>query len=264
VQVLGTYSVGLDHIAVASATARGLPVFHTPDVLTEAVAELALFLVIAAARGTTNAERTLRDGRWGPWAPTSMLGRSLQGQRLGIFGMGRIGSGVARRAQPFGMALHYHNRTRLAPQREFGATYHASLDDLMAHSDVLCVCAPSAPELRGCIDARRLAQLPRSALIVNVARGDLIDEAALFDAVAQGRLGGVATDVFRNEPTIDHRWLTLPNATLLPHIGSATDEVRTAMGMLVLDGILSHFGIGSGGCCANPEVLRSVCREGAA
>lgn len=254
VQALGTYSVGLDHIDVAAATARGLPVFHTPDVLTDAVADLALFLILAAARGTTGAERTLREGRWGPWAPTSMLSRSLQGLRLGVFGMGRIGAAVARRAQPFGMILHYHNRSRLSPERELGGTFHATLDGLLTQTDVLCLCAPSAPELRGAIDARRLALLPRGALVVNVARGELIDEDALFAAMVEGHVGGVATDVFRNEPRIDPRWLALPNSTLLPHIGSATAEVRNAMGMLVLDGIDSHFGRGSGGCCANPEV----------
>lgn len=253
VQVLGTYSVGTDHIDLSAASGRGLSVFHTPDVLTEAVADLTLFLVIAAARGTSAAERTLREGRWGHWTPTSMLGRSLQGLRLGVFGMGRIGAAVAARAKPFGMLLHYHNRTRLTSEREFGACFHDSLDGLMAHSDVLCLCAPSAPELRGAINLERLQLLPPGALLVNVARGDLIDEEGLFAHAASGRLGGIATDVFRNEPRIDARWLTLPDATLLPHIGSATDEVRTAMGMLVLSGVASHFGMGTGGRCANPS-----------
>ena len=254
VQVLGTYSVGYDHINIAAATARGLPVFHTPDVLTDAVADLAMFLVISAARGTTRAECTLREGRWGPWAPTSMLGRSLQGLRLGVFGMGSIGTGVARRAKAFGMMLHYHNRSRLPVDREFGGLYHPSLDDLMAVSDVLCICAPSTPELKGSVDARRLNLLPFGALVVNVARGDLIDEEALFKAIAEGQIGGVASDVFRNEPKIDPRWLQLPNTTLLPHIGSATMEVRTAMGMLALDGVEAHFEGRVKRHCVNPEV----------
>lgn len=156
--------------------------FNTPDVLTESVADLALFLILAAARDTTAAERTLRARRWGPWAPTSMLGRSLQGSRLGIFGMGRIGQAIAVRAQAFGMHLHYHNRSRLPADRELGGVFHDGLEDLLAESDV-----------------------------------------------------------YRNEPHIDERWLGLPNATLLPHIGSATQEVRTAMGMLALGGIESHF-----------------------
>lgn len=254
VAVIGTYSVGFDHIDVESATARGLPVFHTPDVLTEAVADLAMFLVIAAARRTSAAERTLREGCWGPWAPTSMLGSSLQAKRLGVFGMGRIGQSVARRARAFGMHVHYHNRSRLDPEREAGGKYHDSLDGLLAVSDALCLCAPASPELKGVIDARRLALLPQGALLVNVARGDLLDEAALFDAMKTGQVAAVATDVFCGEPKIDPRWLTLANATLLPHIGSATHEVRTAMGMLVIDGVASHFGHGNGGRCVNPQV----------
>lgn len=254
IAAVGTYSVGYDHIDLQAATARGLPVFHTPDVLTDAVADLAMFLVIAAARGTTAAERSLREGRWGPWAPTSMLGRSLQGMNLGVFGMGRIGQAVATRARPFGMRIHYHNRSRLDPEREAGASYHGSLDALLPVSDVLCICAPASPELTGIIDAGRLARLPRGALVVNVARGDLVDESALFGAMATGQVSTVATDVFRNEPRIDPRWLALRNATLLPHIGSATAEVRTAMGMLVIDGLAAHFGRGNGGRCLNPQV----------
>lgn len=241
VQVLGTYSVGFDHIDLDAATARRLPVYNTPDVLTESVADLALFLVLAAARDTTAAERTLREGRWGPWAPTSMLGRSLQGRRLGIFGMGRIGQAIARRASAFGLSIHYHNRSRLPAGREAGGIFHDSLEALIAHSDVLCICAPSTTELRNSINARRLSLLPRGAIVVNVARGDLVDEEALFAAVQEGRVGAIGFDVYRNEPNIDRQWLSLPHATLLPHIGSATHEVRTAMGMLALDGIESHF-----------------------
>ena len=253
VRALGTHSVGTDHIDIAAASARGLLVFHTPDVLTDAVADLALFLIIAAARDTTSAERTLREGHWGPWAPTSMLGRSLQGLRLGIFGLGRIGAAVAARARPCGLQIHYHNRSRLDPQQEQGATFHKTLDDLMENSDILCLCAAASPELRGAIDARRLALLPAGAMLVNIARGDLVDECALFDAMKSGRLGGIATDVFRGEPHIDERWHSLPRATLLPHIGSATEEVRTAMGRLVLDGIASVFGGPHGGRCVNPQ-----------
>ena len=252
VQVLGTYSVGYDHIDLAAATARHLAVFNTPDVLTDSVADLAMFLILAAARDTTSAERTLREGRWGAWAPTSMLGRSLQGMRLGIFGMGRIGQAVAERARAFGMRLHYHNRSRVCADRERGAEFHAELDGLLAESDVLCICAPSTPELRNAIDAKRLACLPRGAMVVNVARGDLVDEPAMFAAVQEGQVRGIGFDVYRNEPRIDERWLRLPNATLLPHIGSATDEVRTAMGMLALDGIESHFAGRPAGNLLNP------------
>ena len=256
VQVLGTYSVGYDHIDLNAATARRLPVFNTPDVLTESVADLALFLILAAARDTTAAERTLRERRWGPWAPTSMLGRSLQGLRLGIFGMGRIGQAIAVRAQAFGMHLHYHNRSRLPLDRELGGVFHDSLKGMLSESDVLCICAPSTPELRDSINAQQLACLPHGAMVVNVARGDLVNESALFAAVSEGRVSGIGFDVYRNEPHIDERWLGLPNATLLPHIGSATQEVRTAMGMLALDGIESHFNGQPAANLLNPAVYR--------
>lgn len=258
VRVLGTYSVGFDHIDLDAATARHLPVFNTPDVLTESVADLALFLILAAARDTTSAERTLREGRWGPWAPTSMLGRSLQGRRLGIFGMGRIGQAIAKRASVFGTHLHYHNRSRLPVERDGGGVFHGSLESLLTHSDVLCICAPSTAELRNSIDARRLSLLPKGAIVVNVARGDLVDEQALFAAVQEGRVGAIGFDVYRNEPNIDSRWLSLPHATLLPHIGSATHEVRTAMGMLVLDGIESHFDGRLMTNLLNPEICTAL------
>ena len=252
IKVLGTYSVGTDHVDLQAASKRGLKVFHTPDVLTQAVADLTLFLIIAAARDTSTVEKTLREKRWGRWAPKSMLGRSLQGLRLGIFGMGRIGQAVADRARPFGLSIHYHNRSQLPAEKSQGAQFHPTLDSLVAHSDILCICLPATAELRGSINSERLALLPDQAMVVNVARGDLVDEEAFFAHAATGRLGGVAMDVYRNEPHIDPRWLALERTTLLPHIGSATAEVRTAMGMLVLDGVAAHFGLAEGGKCANP------------
>jgi len=258
VQVLATYSVGHDHINLTAATARRLPVFNTPDVLTESVADLAMFLILAAARDTTAVERILRDKRWGPWTPCQFLGRSLSGLRLGIFGMGRIGQAVAHRASSFGMRIHYHNRSRLPDEKARGREFHGSLESLLSHSDIFCICAPSTPELKNAIDAQRLALLPAGAIVVNVARGDLVDEDALFAAVQDGRVGAVGIDVYRNEPNIDARWLDLSNATLLPHIGSATHEVRTAMGMLALDGIQSHFEGAPAANLLNPDAYRSV------
>jgi glyoxylate reductase len=168
--------------------------------------------------------------------------------------MGRIGQAVALRASAFGMPVQYHNRTRLANDKEYGAQFHESLESLLSVSDVFCVCAPSTPQLKGSINAHRLALLPHGAIVVNVARGDLIDEAALFAAVQDGCVGAVGADVYCGEPNIDARWMELPNATLLPHIGSATHEVRTAMGMLALDGIRSHFRGVPAANLLNPEV----------
>lgn len=252
VKAIATHSVGFDHVDVPAATRRGLPVFNTPDVLTEAVADLALYLLLAAARDTTSAEASLREGRWGRWAPNQYLGRSLNVMRLGIFGMGRIGQAVARRAAAFGMELHYHDRSRLPVDREMGGAFHATLEDLLPSSDVLCVCAPLTPALRHSLDARRLALLPRGAIVVNIARGELIDEPALFEAVHAGQVGAVGIDVFQGEPKIDPRWLDLPRSTLLPHVGSATREVRSAMGMLALDGLRSHFAGERAGNLLNP------------
>lgn len=255
-RAIATYSVGHEHIDVGTATACGLPVFNTPDVLSDAVAEIALFLILAAARDTTAAEATLRAGQWGPWSPTRFLGAQLTGRRLGIFGMGRIGRAVAQRAAGFGLHIHYHNRSPVVDAPE--ATFHDTLESLLAVSDVLCVCAPSTPQTRGVLDAKRLALLPPGAIFVNVARGDLVDETALLEALSAGRLRAAGLDVFRNEPAIDPRFLALPRATLLPHIGSATEEARTAMGLIAVRSLARwlHEGQPSDNCL-NPSTLQT-------
>lgn len=254
-RAVATYSVGYDHIDLESATACGLPVFNTPDVLSDAVAEVAVFLILAAARDTTAAEATLRSGEWGPWSPTRFLGAQLTGRRLGIFGMGRIGRAVADRAAGFGMRIHYHNRHRVDDAA--GASYHATLESLLQVSDVLCVCAPSTPETRGVLDAERIALLPPGAIFVNIARGDLVDEPALLDALEQGRVHAAGVDVFRNEPVIDRRFLALPRATLLPHIGSATEDARAAMGLIALRALqLWLRERKASDNCLNPSILK--------
>lgn len=253
VRAIATYSVGHDHVDLAAATQRGLPVFNTPDVLSDAVAEVAMLLILSAARDASAAEATLRSGGWGPWSPTRFLGLQLTGRRLGLYGMGRIGLGIAQRAQAFGMQVQYHNRS-VHPDAS-GFTYHASLDALMAHSDVFCACAPSTPQTRGAINAERLARLPRGAVFVNIARGDLVDEDALIDAIASGQIGAAGLDVYRNEPVIDSRFLRLPRTTLLPHIGSATHDARSGMGRLAVDA-LAEFARGEKPAhCLNPEAL---------
>lgn len=262
-RAIATYSVGLDHIDLEAATARGLPVFNTPDVLSDAVAEAAMFLLLAAARDATAAERVLREGQWGPWSPTAFMGRQLTGRTLGIYGMGRIGRAVAKRARGFGLAIHYHNRSELVPlESESGMVYHPTLDALMRISDALVVCAPSTPQTRGSINAARLAMLPAGALFVNVARGDLVVEKSLIDALRSGQVGAAGLDVYLNEPQIDKHWLTLPRTTLLPHIGSATHEAREAMGFAALDALELWLVQGrSPTHCANPAALRAGHRE---
>jgi glyoxylate reductase len=236
-KAVATLSVGVDHIDLEAARRFGVRVLNTPDVLSEATAEIAIMLILMAARRGAEGERLVRSGGWTGWGPTQMLGLGLPGRRLGILGLGRIGRHVARRALPFGLAIHYHNRSRLAVEEEQGAIYHGASDDLLRHSDILCITAPSTPELKNFLDARRIELLPPDAIVVNVARGDMVDDEALIGALSSGRLFGAGLDVYRGEPALDPRYRELPNVVLTPHIGSATVQTRDAMGFLLLDGL---------------------------
>lgn len=253
-QAVATYSAGHEHIDLEAASRCGLPVCNAPDALNEAVAEIALYLILAAARRTRRAEQALRSDQWPPWSPSFMVGMQLTGKRLGIYGMGAIGREIAKRASAFDMDIHYFNRQRLAPELERGASYHPNLESLLRVSEVLCVAAPSTPLTRMSLDRERLALLPPGAIVTNIARGDLIDEEALLDLVGQGRLGPVGLDVFQNEPGIDPRWKDLPEAVLLPHIGSATEQARIAMGLRALEGLEQHFHGRIPTTCLNPQV----------
>lgn len=248
VKAIATYSVGHDHIDLDAATELGLPVFNTPDVLSDAVAEVAMLLILSAARDAGAAEAVLRAGQWGPWSPTRFLGVQLTGRRLGIFGMGRIGQEVAWRAKGFGLDIHYHNR-KPVPDACCDAQYHDTLESLLRVSQVFCVCAPATEQTRNIIDRDRLALLPAGAIFVNVSRGDLVDEDALIAAIRSGHIGAAGLDVYRNEPRIDPRLLQLPRTTLLPHIGSATEEARIGMGQLALDAL--HAWLHQGGRPSN-------------
>ncbi len=241
VRILATFSVGTDHIDLEAARRLGIVVTHTPDVLTEATADVALLCLLGAARRAFEAQRDLRAGVWTRWSPTGYLGLELHGRTLGIVGMGRIGRAVARRARGFGMIVRYHNRRRLPPELEEGAIWHETLDELLPHCAFLSVHCPGTPENRHLLDRRRLALLPRGAVVVNTARGNVIDEAALLEALDSGRLFAVGLDVFENEPDVDHRWFTRPRAFLLPHIGSATVETRDAMGFRCLESLEAFF-----------------------
>ncbi|HBF98605.1 MAG TPA: D-glycerate dehydrogenase, partial [Alphaproteobacteria bacterium] len=229
-RIIATFSVGYDHIDIAAADARGIAVTNTPGVLTDATAEIAMLLLLGAARKATDGARLIRENRWGAWAPTGMLGTQLTGKKLGIYGMGEIGRAVAARARPFGMEIHYHNRNQLPAALEAGAHYHAELESLLRHCDMLSVNCASTPQTRGSLDADRLALMKPGAILINTARGDILDEAAVLDALSNGRLGAIGLDVYANEPDIDPRFRTLPNSFLLPHLGSATYETRDAMG----------------------------------
>jgi lactate dehydrogenase-like 2-hydroxyacid dehydrogenase len=236
-KAIATLSVGHDHIDLVAARERDITVLHTPDVLSDACAEIAMMLMLNACRRGLEGDRMVREGAWQGWAPTQLLGRGLVGTKLGIFGMGRIGRAIAKRAKAFGMDIHYHNRNRLTADLEDGATYHATLDAILSASDVLMIAAPGSPDSRGLFDAEKLARLPHGAVVVNISRGDFIDDSALVDALASGRIFAAGLDVFANEPNVDTRYRALPNVFMTPHIGSATHETREAMGQMLIDGL---------------------------
>lgn len=236
-KVLATYSVGHEHIDVAAARERGLVLLFTPDVLSDACADTALLLMLGAARRAGESMDLVRSGAWTGWTPLQLLGRDVHGARLGIIGMGRIGRAIAKRARGFDMAVHYHNRSRLAAELEAGARFHPTLDSLLGESDFLCVACPASPETRHLIDAVRIALLPAGAIIVNIARGEVIDDQALIPALESGRIFAAGLDVFENEPNIAPAYRTLPNVFALPHIGSSTLETRVAMARLLVEGI---------------------------
>ncbi len=238
VRVIGTFSVGHEHIDVAAARARGIAVVNTPGVLSQSTAEFTMLLILAAARRVGEAERLVRAGAWHGWAPGDFLGLEVSGKRLGIFGMGRIGQALARIARHgFGMQVHYHNRVRLPAALEDGATYHADDASLLAASQVLCLLAPGGAATRGWLNARRLAALPRRAVVVNTARGTLVDDEALVAALRSGHVAAAGLDVFPREPSVPDAYRGLETVVLTPHIATATEETRDAMGRLVLDGI---------------------------
>lgn len=239
-RLIANFGAGTDHIDLEAARARGIAVTNTPDVLTEDTADLVMALILIGPRRLGEGERNLRAGRWRGWGPTDQLGRSLTGKALGIVGMGRIGRAVARRARAFGMAVHYHNR-RPVPGED--SAFWPDLDSMLAEMDVVSLNAPYGPETHHLIDRRRLGLMREQAWLINAARGGLVDQEALIEALATGRIAGAGLDVYPDEPAIDRRLLELPNLVLLPHLGSATLESRTAMGEKVLANIVA-FGEG--------------------
>jgi glyoxylate reductase len=236
-RIVATFSVGHEHIDLAAAQARNIAVLYTPDVLNDAVAEMGLLLMLGAARRVHEGDRMLYEGRWTGWTPTQLIGTEITGKRLGILGMGRIGQTIARRARGFDMTVHYHNRSRLPADREAGARFHATPESLFAESDILMLAAPSSAATRGIVNAARIDLLPPAAIVVNIARGDLIEDEALIAALRSGRVGAAGLDVFANEPRLDRRYLELANVFLQPHQGSSTIEARLAMGDLLINGI---------------------------
>lgn len=238
-RLIANFGNGVDHIDLAAARARGTIVTNTPGVLTDDTADMAMALILAVTRRFVEGVRLIRDGEWGGWSPCGMLGHRITGKRLGIIGMGRIGQAVAARARAFGLSIHYHNRERLPEvvETSLAARWWPDLDEMLAASDILSIHCPHTEETHHLLDARRLALLPRSAYLVNTARGEIVDEEALIGALQSGVISGAGLDVFEHEPAVDPRLLALKNVVLLPHMGSATFEARQGMGEKVVANI---------------------------
>jgi glyoxylate reductase len=238
-KLIANYGAGVNHIDLRAARARGIIVTNTPGVLTEDTADMTMALILSVPRRLAEGEKLVRSGQWKGWSPGGMLGHRIGGRALGIIGMGRIGRAVASRARAFGLSIHYHNRHRLpaSVEVEFGATWHDTLDEMLGQIDVLTIHTPRNAESENLIDARRIGLMKPDAFLINAARGGIVDEDALIEALEGGRLGGAGLDVWKFEPRIDPRLLALPNVVMLPHMGSATFEGRLAMGEKVIANI---------------------------
>ena len=235
-RLIAQFGAGVDNIDVQSAVQRGITVTNTPGVLTDDTADVAMALILSVPRRLFEGAQIMNTGGFDGWTPTWMMGRRLAGKRLGIIGMGRIGQAVARRAKAFGLQIHYHNRKPVSPRIEelLEATYWDSLDQMLARMDIVSVNCPHTPATFHLMNARRLELMKPESYIVNTARGEVIDEAALARALKAGKIAGAGLDVFEREPTVNEELFGLPNVVLLPHMGSATIEGRTEMGEKVI------------------------------
>jgi len=235
-RLIASFGTGVDHIDLAAAKARNITVTNTPGVLSEDTADVAMALILSVPRRLVEGDMRARSGEWSGWSPTGMLGHRINGKRLGIIGMGQIGQAIARRARGFGMSVHYHNRKPVHPavEAEIEATYWEDLDEMLRRMDIVSVNCPYTDATKGLVSAERLALLPEHAYLVNTARGEIVDEKALAEALASGSIAGAGLDVYEDEPHIPQALRGLSNVVLLPHIGSATIEGRHAMGDKVI------------------------------
>jgi len=240
-KILANHSVGVDHCDLPALKARGIAVTNTPDVLSDATAEIAMLLMLGAARRAVEGDRIVRSGAWDFWSPSFMVGKQVSGARLAIVGMGRVGQAFAKKARGFDMEIHYYNRQRLPADREFGATYHSSLESLLPNGDFLSLHCPATPETRNLLNADTLGRLPAGCVVVNTARGALVDEAALIDALRSGHVAAAGLDCFVKEPGGNPAFADFENVFMLPHIGSATGHTRDAMGFRALDNLDAFF-----------------------
>ena len=242
-KLIASFGTGVDHMDLAAARQRGITVTNTPGVLTEDTADVAMALMLAVPRRIAEGDKRARSGNWQGWSPTGMLGHRINGKRLGIIGMGRIGEAIARRARGFGLSIHYHNRKAVHPETEaeLEATYWESLDQMLSRVDIVSVNCPHTPATHQLLSRERLALMRPSAYLVNTSRGEVVDEEALADLLAEKQIAGAGLDVYSDEPNIPKGLIDLPNVVLLPHIGSATIEGRLEMGDKVIINIQTFW-----------------------
>ena len=241
VKIVANFSVGYDHVDIQAAKDAGVVITNTPDVLSDATAEIVMMLILGAARRAGEGEKLVRTATWKDWSPAFMVGTQVTGKTLGIVGLGRVGKVGATRARGFGMKILYHDALRQEEEEKKGATYFETLEDLLPNCQFLSLNAPNLPSTKGMLNAARIALLPDGAIVVNAARGTLIDDDALIAGLMAGKPAAAGLDVYNNEPTIDPRYKDLPNTFLMPHIGSATAETRDAMGFRALDNLDAFF-----------------------
>lgn len=241
VKAIANFSVGVDHVDLAAARQKGIIVTNTPDVLSDATAEIAMLLMLGAARRAGEGERIMREQQWKDWSPAFMVGRQISGKRLGILGMGRVGQVVARRARGFDMEIHYHNRHPVADDQD-SAIYHSTIEGLLSSIDVLSIHCPASDQTHGLLNKQRIALMHADAIVVNTSRGGVVDDDALVAALESGSIAAAGLDVYNGEPDAIHPgYAKLDNTFLMPHIGSATVDTRNAMGYRAIDNLLAIF-----------------------
>ena len=243
IKILSNFAVGFGNIDIEAAKKRGIVVTNTPDVLTDATAEIGILLILGACRRAAEGIQSAKDSSW-KWSADYLIGKQLTGSRLGILGMGRIGQKIAKIARSLGMIIHYHNRSKLNSEKEQGATYHDNLKSLLSVSDVLSVCCPASKETINLINKETIEYLPKGAVVTNVARGDIVEDEALIEALDRRKVYAVGLDVYKGEPKLNSGYLKHKGAFILPHLGSATKETRTAMANLAIDNIEEFFSTG--------------------
>ena len=244
IKIISNFAVGFGNIDLDAAKKKGIAVTNTPEVLSDATAEIGILLILGACRRATEGIEAAKEGGW-KWSADYLIGKQLTGTRLGILGMGRIGQKIAKIAKSLGMVIHYHNRSKLNKDKEDGAIYHDNIKSLFSVSDVLSICCPATKETENMINKETVEHFPKGAIITNVARGDIIEDEALIDALTRRKIYAVGLDVYKNEPNLNPGYLKIKTAFILPHLGSATKDTRIAMANLAIDNIDEFFQTGN-------------------